>query len=182
MHIAQIMLVEADNHDSAIQITSEKLLEDGITPQWSDWHGSLDSGLAGRWTGAVFGTSHPDEVMRYADDSELAEKVLKDFLGQRKEEMTYAVKQLGENFNLLSAVENYDPLVVPDTQEKSYWDNQMMFWHAKSIVSTLSDEWTHSSGVFDIEECTAKLTYFRERLNDPERKDKQFLVVVDFHF
>jgi hypothetical protein len=33
-----------------------------------------------------------------------------------------------------------------------------------------------------MEEYTAELRYFREKLADPEKRGNQYLVVVDFHF
>jgi hypothetical protein len=47
-------------------------------------------------------------------------------------------------------------------------------------MQTLQDDWTSDSGVFDLQEGTASLTYFKERLT--ARPEKQFLVPVDFHF
>lgn len=182
MHVAQIMLTEADDHDEAISIVSSQLTEEHISPRWSDWHGGFDNCLAGRWAGQVFGSAHPDEVMRYVDEPELAEKVIAEWLGARKEDLAFNLNQLKEgSFDLKTFAENFE-VESPKTEENDFWGNQMRLWYAKSILDTLSYEWTSSSGVYDLVEQTARLNYFRERLEDPKRKEKQHLVVVDFHF
>jgi hypothetical protein len=183
MHVAQILLIEAESHEKAVSRVENKLTIDGLSPDWSDWHGegAFGSGLAGRWAGDVFGEKHPQGSMRYEDDPELAEKVIKDFLSARSIEVKHCLEGLGNSFDLNTYVFNYNPEVEPEMNHE-YFEGRMKLWQAKSILQILSGEWNSSSGVYDMEEYTAELRYFREKLADPEKRGNQYLVVVDFHF
>lgn len=180
MHTGQIMLVQAENHDEAIDTVTSKL-EDYDRPEWSDWHGGFDGKISGRWS-EVFGSSHPDESMRYADDPELAERIIKEFLGARKSGLDFALSQFPESFNLLTIAKNYDPLVGFDTEDPEQWKEFMTMHYAKSAIQILANEWTCDTGVYDLEESTGNLSYFRKRLEDPAKKEQAHLVIVDFHF
>jgi hypothetical protein len=116
------------------------------------------------------------DVLGYTDNPTLAEDIIKNFSDYRLAEIKRYKEQLDEEgFSLDKVIAEYD---INDN--KANFANGMKLWRMQKIMQTLQDDWTSDSGVFDLQEGTASLTYFKERLT--ARPEKQFLVPVDFHF
>jgi hypothetical protein len=100
----------------------------------------------------------------------LAEKVIDDYLAQRKKDMDDCRKEMVD----LSTAP-YDPLI-------SEWKdpNHMGIYYAKKLAQLLSNEWTPDTGIYDLDSWTASLAYFIERVK--KAPEKQWLIPVDFHF
>ena len=165
MHTLQIMLIEADSAEDAIEEVKSRtgLYGDdaGRGPGWSDWHV-----VGGRWEGYFEGSN----ALNYANNLTLAEDTIKEALRRRKEEME-RLREESDFEALATAVDNYDPdnLVL-----------DMEVWSAKKLAEMVLGYWTPDSAVFDLNDYTAGLKYFRDRLEN--NSEKQYLVAVDFHF
>lgn len=165
MHTLQIMLIEADSAEEALEeVKSRTGLygdDSGSGPDWSDWHE-----IGGRWGGYFEG----ENVISYAENVALAEETLKQTLEWRAEEMERLRKD-SDLEALLSSVDSYDP-------ENPVMDFKV--YCAKSLAEMALDYWTSRSKVFDLHDYTASIKYFRKRLE--ENPEKQYLVAVDFHY
>lgn len=169
MHTVQIILVEiedkeTDDPQDFAESFLNNVLESGGA--WFDFfgEGAFGNGLAGRWSGDVI----EGDVLCYADNPELAEKVISEFIEQRQREVAYAQSVVdGTALDSLS----YD------------FDNQMKHervgYALYKMGKILTNDWCAETGVFDSKYWSANLDSFRERVqNNPEN---QYLVVVDFH-
>lgn len=152
----------------------------GGDPRWSDWNeasgGSSKSTYAGRWAGEnIFGEKADNDTLRYSDDPETADNAISMYLKHRYTDIDRYREQLyadGKQDILFSY--NYD-------HEKD-WSapDEMPLYYAKKLAELLSGEWTSDSAVYDLSTWDTNLSDFRKRVDtDPER---QFLVLVDFHF
>ena len=56
----------------------------------------------------------------------------------------------------------------------------MPLYYAKKLTELLSGEWTSDSAIYDLETWDTNLADFRKRVDS--NPEKQFLVLVDFHF
>lgn len=170
MHVAQLILVEADTLDDAMSDIQVKL-EDN--PSWSDHHsayyGAGDT-FAGGWEGEWFGESNTRDAICYADDPALAENVLFERISSRKIE----IDQLRER--VLKS--GYDPLKVEYDPEVPGWN--MDAFALQRLVSLLENDWNSDSAFYDLHDWSASLSGFRSRV--AVAPEKQFLVAVDFHF
>lgn len=114
------------------------------------------------------------DTLRYSDDPETAEKVLLHFLKLRFNEIEGFRENLhkeGKSDILFSY--NYDA-------ENSDYLYPYPLYIASRLCSLLADEWTPDSAIYDLEDWTGNLSEFRKRVEtNPE---KQFLVLVDFHY
>jgi hypothetical protein len=174
------MLVEAETETEALERVARHLNDDHSKPDWSDWHmadeSAIDEGFAGRWQGAYFG--EPEEgkvsrdVLRYIDNSALAEEVIEQFKEARLNNFRRAKEEV-EKIELTLLDLEPDTGVAP----VSNWSEGFALI---SFAKTISGYWTPDSGFFDVTSDSASLRYFRERL--AKDIDKQWLVVVDFHF
>jgi len=168
MHTAQIIIVEIEDGDDntpqqMVEYFLDGALEAGGT--WFDWFGGISEGLAGRWAGEVV----EGDILRYSDNPELAEKIIADFLGRRQSEIEYCQKVIdGMSVESIS----YDV----DKQDKYDREGYALY----KMGQILSNFWCSDSGVYDSVVWGTDLKFFRERLQ--ENADKQYLVVVDFHF
>lgn len=171
-HVAHIILVEAETAEEAQDKVSSRFNEDHSV-DWSDWHnasyGSSGS-YAGRWKGAFFGEDNELDVLCYADNATLAEEVIIQQIGYRKDRLAeYRAQILKEGYDVMTA--EYDP----------YGDAfDMKPWYVRKVAQILNDDWSPDSYVFDLETYTTSLSDFAKRVID--NPEKQFLIVVDFHF
>jgi hypothetical protein len=168
MHTAQIILVEIEDEDTdSPQAFAESFLDGAMESggTWFDWYGGLSEGLAGRWSSEVFS----GDVLKYSDDPDLAEKKIAEFLEMRQKAVEYGQSVIkGVGVESIS----YDM----DNHEKYDAEGYALY----KMGQVLSNFWCSDSGVYDAVTWGADLKYFRERLQ--ENPDKQYLVVVDFHF
>jgi len=58
MHTVQLLFVEANTHQEAVEIVDSKIND--WEGHWSDWHA-----IGGRWSG-IFGENHPDVINYYS--------------------------------------------------------------------------------------------------------------------
>lgn len=170
MHTCQIMLVEADSGEDALDcVKSEITYSETPYPSWSDWHE-----VGGRWEGLFAGWEDTRNALCYAENPTLAEDIINDFVAVRKKELERALEEMShEDFNVEEMVAKYDP--------NNYdFGFSMKAWTLAKVGKLLSNSWCPDTGVFDLKESSCNLQYFRERLEkDPTR---QYLVPIDFHF
>jgi hypothetical protein len=168
MHTAQIILVEIEDEETdSPQEFAESFLQNASENggEWFDWYGGLGEGLAGRWAGEIF----EGDVLRYSDNPELAEKVIDEALASRKQEVESSRAVLAD-FATESAL--YDP----ENQGKYDREGYALY----KMGQVLSNFWCSDSGIYDSVTWDANLKNFRERVQ--KNPEKQYLVVVDFHF
>ena len=167
MHVAHLLLVEAESHEQArSDVESSLIYSEHQYPSWSDW-----KDIGGRWSN-YFGTGK--DVFRYTENSKLAEEKIQECLQSRKNEMLRLYDEV-KNLDLAPKVENYDPEVRSPFDEDS-----MKVYRLKKLLDIIGDSWNPDSYVYDLEQHTTQLQYFRERL--AIAPEMQYLVVVDFHF
>lgn len=163
-HTGQILLVVADTEEEALDaVRSAITYNDVPNPDWSDWHE-----IGGRWDGQLEGKN----VMQYHGNEAKAEEFIAGRLAERRQEMEYLLEK-SKDITLEDAHDQYDPEV------ENFKYSMNVYYHEK-LAKVLQDDWTTDSYVYDLEVYTANLKYFRERLE--KEPEKQFLVVVDFHF
>lgn len=168
MHVGQILLVEAESHDEALdKVRSAVQYAETPTPDWSDWNE-----VGGRWSD-FFGKGK--NALRYTENTALAEEKLAEWIEARTAEIKRYHAELTE-FNLAGVIATYDPEAEP----KWAGQDSMNLWRLIKVAKLLSDDWTPDSAVFDLENYTANLKSFRERL--AVAPEMQYLVMVDFHY
>ena len=162
MHCVQLLFIEADNHQDAIDAVSSRLEE----ADWSDW-----SEVGGRWSG-IFGEGEPNAIL-YSNDPEKWNEMIKTFSDYRVAHMKEGLDEINKSGkDLGELIDSYDPLT-------NNFDLGMKGYYLRKIGSLLADYWTSDSAVYDLEAGTSNLTYLAERIEkDPK---KQFMVAVDFH-
>ena len=168
------MLVEADSAAEALDyVTTTITHSDTPYHAWSDWHGGIGDGLAGRWSGLFDGWEENQDVLCYSENPKLAEEIIEKWIGYRTEEMRLLVGATA-GLDLSEVVDNYKP------EENEYNDTKYKLWQLSRLSKLLTNDWNSDTGVYDLHDHTASLEYFRERLT--KEPTKQYLVPVDFHF
>jgi hypothetical protein len=164
MHVGQIMLVEAENAEEAIDKVNSAIIETEYpTPDWSDW-----KQIGGRWQG----TLGAENALPYSDPQ--AQKVLEEWLAHRAGSIAEYAEAAGK-VDLDARVKNYDPFAP-----NNYAEDAMNLWRMKKLIQMLDSDWTSDTGIYDLEVWSASLNYFKGRCElAPEM---QYLVMVDFHF
>lgn len=168
MHTAQIILVEIEDEDTdSPQAFAEYFLDGAMEAggTWFDWYGGLTETLAGRWADGVI----EGDVLRYSDNPELAEEVIAKFLERRQNEIEYAQSVI-EGCSVESLSYDFD------NHDKYDREGYALYKMGKILCNL----WCPDSGVYDSVTYSANLKYFRERVQ--KNPEKQYLVVVDFHF
>jgi hypothetical protein len=181
MHVCQILLVEASTDREAFSNVASLLSDSPDVAAWSDWHNADFSNVdalnfSNRWTGQVFGDldekgkfkdpENNKNFLKYSDDPAMAEQVITDYLEQRMR----AIENYKEKAIDLSSYK-YDPYA------KGY---NMDLWETKKLAQLLDDTWTPDTGIYDLENWTANLRNFTERV--AKNPEIQYLIPVDFHF
>ena len=167
MHTVQIILVEIEDEETdSPEEFAESFLQNASESgdNWFDFYGSLDTGLAGRWSGDIL----EGDVLRYSDNPELAEKVIEEALARRRQEIESSRTVLTE-----FATES----VIYDTEDQGKYDREGYALYKMGQI--LSNFWCFDSGIYDSVTWDANLTSFRERVQ--KNPENQYLVVVDFH-
>jgi hypothetical protein len=171
------MLVEAEDAEDAIGIVRGAITHaETPYPAWSDWHGGIADGLAGRWSGLFQGWEENQDVLCYTENKVLADDIIKEFLSYRIAEtknLWEGVKKESE-FDLEKIISEYDPY------KQKFDNNAMNTWRLQRIAKILNNDWCSDTGVYDLHDHTANLEYFKDRLD--KKPEKQYLVPVDFHF
>jgi hypothetical protein len=183
------MLVEAETPQDAFEYV-ESQLSDG-NPQWSDWHNASNASsmnFAGRWEHDLFitdeqkkrieaGTLKREDIpnlLCYADDQELADRVISQFLGWRKQALRENVPVGIPDLNTI--IDDYDHARRSISLGGSL---SMELWKLGRLVELLMDGWSSETAIYDLQHYTASLYYFYERC--AKAPHKQFLIPVDFH-
>ena len=164
------MLVEAENAEEALdKVKSAITYSETPYPAWSDWHE-----IGGRWSGLFEGWEETRDVLCYAENPILAEDIIEKFTGYRTSTMKQYLSEINDaKFDLEKAVSEYE--ITGD----SFGDKSKTYWRIRKLGELLADNWTYDTAIYDLDQHTANLRYFRERVKvEPQ---KQFLVPVDFH-
>lgn len=163
-HTGHILLVEADTEKDAVnEVLSQIIWSDTPNPTWSDWHE-----IGGRWEGELDGKN----VMQYQGNEAKAEKLIAERMSARREVIERLVEE-SKAITLEDAYTEYDP-------ETGDSKNSLNIYRHEKLAKLLQDDWTTDSYTYDLGAYTANLKYFRERLE--KNPEKQFLVMVDFHY
>ena len=177
MHTCQIMLVEAEDTEDAMGIVRSAITyAENPYPAWSDWHGGIGEGLAGRWSGLFNGWEENRDVLCYTENKVLADDIIKEFLSYRIAETKILWEGINKDsgFDVEKVISEYDPY------SQRFDDNAMKLWRLQRVAKILNNDWCSDTGVYDLHEHTANLEYFKNRLD--KNPEKQYLVPVDFHF
>jgi hypothetical protein len=185
LHTLHYIAVEADNKQQAFDKVVVSLLpnEDGYRlADWSDWH--VVGG--GRWstnaeTSKDFMDGYRDDstdVISYAENKEKFQEA-QTYVGKFKSEaMNRAIKEFKPD-KFISDMVDY---ASEGGRSEYNGDTMMSAYTMKEAATMLMGGWTPDSGLYDLEEHIAELTYLKERLDKPEEAVRQYLVPVDFHF
>lgn len=177
MHTCQIMLVEAENAEEALHYVRNTITHaETPYPNWSDWHGGLGEGLAGRWSGLFQGWEDTRDVLCYTENKVLADDIIEQFVSYRTNEIKNLWNEINKEngFNIERLMVEYNPY------EQRFDEGGMNMWRLQRITKILNNDWCSDTGVYDLQEHTANLQYFKDRID--KSPEKQYLVPVDFHF
>jgi hypothetical protein len=176
-HTLQYLLVEEETPEDA-RGKVVALLEN--SPQWSDWHNASGSGsFAGRWENGAFKFEEDDpepvgvefDTLCYSDNPALAEKIVERAIEWRQKEIAYYKdKILTNDYEITEAV--HDPFAKDSAGLSNYY--------YKKLAKVLDNDWTTDSGIYDLDDWTASLDRWKERITS--KPEKQFIVAVDFHY
>jgi len=168
------MLIEADTSEEAIDYAKSTITHaETPYPAWSDWHGGLGEGLAGRWSGLFNGWEETRDVLQYTENPILAEDIIKDWLKGRTDEISRCWEQV-------KATDIEKMITAYNSEVSDYGEIGMNAWTLTRLGKLLSNYWSSDTGVYDLTAHTASLQYFRERL--AKEPNRQYLVPIDFHF
>ena len=124
----------------------------------------------------MLGSNSIHDTLRYSDDPEKAEQFITNCLKNRNYEIEMCREFLHkEKSETILMDYQYDPEGVLGISSSG-----MPLHYASKLISILQNEWTYDSAIFDLYEWTADLSSFRKRID--EQPDKQFIVLVDFHY
>lgn len=175
MHTLHWWAVEAEDKEEAMGIVANRLInEDGSNfVEWSDWH--VVGG--GRWSNSQYENSY-DMVVSYADEQELFKERLQLCKDNRIGEMNDYLKKIDTDKFISDMVDYISNSGIPDDKQRF----DMNSWYVRQAGNLLSDHYTSNSYFYDYVEYTAHMGYIQERLDNPEKSMRQYLVPVDFHF
>ena len=187
MHTLHYIAVEADSKQEAFDKVVVSLLpnEDGYRlADWSDWH--VVGG--GRWSTNANKESEnnlmggynddPTDVLGFSEDKEKFQEALISIVKWKSNVMNRAIKE----FNPDKFISDMVDYASEGGRSEYNGDTIMNAYTIKETAQMLMGGWIPDSGLYDLEENIAELTYLRERLDKPEQAMKQYLVPVDFHF
>ena len=120
---------------------------------WSDWYE-----IGGRWEGIFEG----EHVVQYSEKPELFETQLKQFIESVEGEKERHLDEL-------------DALSIKEIANDSH-----LSWKAEKVLKLGMNKYFADQQVFDTETYSASLDAFRKRCE--ENPERQFAVVIDYHF
>lgn len=171
MHTLHYWAVEADNKEEAFDKVKTWLTEK--SPEWSHWH----TVGGGRMLGAKNEDS-PSTVISYYENPEKFKEIFEDCKQKRRDEMNHIMLSFKPDLFISDMVDYISSdLSVPDNNRFS--NNTYL---AKCGAGMLDESYSHYSYMYDLKEYTAYLGFIKERLDNPEITELQFLVPIDFHF
>ena len=162
MHCVQLLFIEAETHQDAIDEVASRLEE----ADWSDW-----SEVGGRWSG-LFGEGEPNAIL-YSNDPEKWNEMITTFSEYRVAHLKEALATIDKTGKSLGElIGEYSPMA-------NNFDLGMKGYYIRRIGTLLADYWTSDSAMYDLEAGTSNLEYLQERIEKEPKK--QFMVAVDFH-
>ena len=186
MHTLHYIAVEADSKQQAFdKVVVSLSKEDGYTPaDWSDWH--VVGG--GRWSTNANKESEnnlmggynddPTDVLGFSEDKEKFQETINGIAKWKAEAVNRAIKTIDTD-RFISDLVDY---ASEGGRSEYNGDTIMSAYTMKEVATMLMGGWTPDSGLYDLEENIAEVTYLKERLDNTEQASLQYLVPVDFHF
>lgn len=175
MHTLHWWAVEAEDKEEAFGIVKDRLItDDGHNwVEWSDWH--VVGG--GRWSDSQYEDSSA-MVISYIENPELFNKTIEDCKKGRILRMNQYLEKINTDKFISDIVDYISESAVP-TNETRFDLNS---YYVESAGELLRDNYTPDSYLYDMVEYTAHLGYIQERLDNPAKSMRQFIVPIDFHF
>ena len=185
MHTLHYIAVEADSKQQAFDKVVVSLLpnEDGYRlADWSDWHvvgGGRWSSNANKENNLMAGyNDDPTDVLGFSEDKEKFQEALNGVGKWKAQAMNRAIKEFNPD-KFISYMVDY----ASEGGRLEYnGDTIMSAYVIQEAATMLMGGWTPDSGLYDLEENIAEVTYLKERLDNTEQASLQYLVPVDFHF
>lgn len=174
MHVLHYFAVQAEDNKEAFDLVQSRLsYEDGEKfVEWSDWH--VVGG--GRWSQSQYEDTS-DTVISYATDPEGFNKAIEGIQKSRIDEMNRYLEQIDTDKLKSDIVDYISNSGIPNDERFD-----LNSYYFRKIGSMLMDYYIPESYFYDLAEYTAHLGYLKERLDNPETAQLQFLVPVDFHY
>ena len=185
MHTLHYIAVEADSKQEAFDkvVVSLEKNEDGYRlADWSDWHvvgGGRWSSNANKENNLMAGyNDDPTDVLGFSEDKEKFQEALNGVGKWKAQAMNRAIKEFNPD-KFISYMVDY----ASEGGRLEYnGDTIMSAYVIQEAATMLMGGWTPDSGLYDLEENIAEVTYLKERLDNTEQASLQYLVPVDFHF
>ena len=185
MHTLHYIAVEADSKQQAFDkvVVSLSPNEDGHRlADWSDWHvvgGGRWSSNANKENNLMAGyNDDPTDVVGFSEDKEKFQEALVSVGKFKSQAMNRAIKDLKPD-KFISDMVDY---ASEGGRSEYNGETMMSAYIMKEAATMLMGGWTPDSGLYDLQEHIAEVTYLKERLDKPEQSALQYLVPVDFHF
>lgn len=174
MHTGHIVLVEADSAEEAKSIVEGNLMpEEGSS--WADWSDWCE--LGGRWADEFEG-EEDHAVLCYDENPLLAEAKISKFLEFRMNFIAESIAEIEEKgFDIVTALKMYNP---EGNGTPAIFPDWLSLWKVRSALEVVDGVWTPKSFVYDMSYGSTSLEEFRKRCDSAP--EKQFLVMVDFHY
>jgi hypothetical protein len=178
LHTLHHIAVEADSSEEAFDIVQTELESEGNFADWSDWH--VVGG--GRWSESQYADS-PDEIISYEETPDKFMEALARSLKNRQEEMNHCLGSMDTD-KFISDIVDF----ISEGGDQNHSPYSMNNYYIRKASEMLSEYYTSDSYFFDLGEpsidgvYSTQSKYLRERLADPDKAKRQFLVPVDFHF
>lgn len=168
MHSLQLVLVEANSNQDAIEVAEFEINNgkaDGAIA-WSDWWQIA-------YDAAPRTLNQTEPVIHYVTDPLKFEESLSTWVNFRLEHIDLHYSRVQQELDLDNAVKQYSTFSRPT------YNGTMGLFSLNALSEILLDHWTPDTAVYDLVEYTANLSFFRERLS--ENPSEQYAVLVDFH-
>lgn len=187
MHTLHYIAVQAQDKQEAFDKVVVSLLpnEDGHRlADWSDWHvvgGGRWSSNANKENNLMAGyNDDPTDVVGFSEDKKRFEEILTDISRYKAGAINRAIKEINTD-KFISDLVDY---ASEGGRPGNHFDgNKLMnLYTIKEAAEMLMGGWIPDSGVYDLQEHIAEVTYLKERLDKPDLAPLQYLVPVDFHF
>lgn len=177
MHTIHYIAVEAESKNDAFNEVYSLLepSDEGYrVADWSDWH--VVGG--GRWSENPNNQyKDSDEgVISHAEEPEKFNETLNKITEWRTQNMKSYMERMDIN-KFFSDISEF-----ADGRDMSDDRFDMNRYYVKLASEMLGNNYNPDSHFFDGKEYTATMVYLKERLEDPEKTSKQYLVPVDFHY
>ena len=183
MHTLHYIAVQAQDKQEAFDkvVVALSPNEDGHRlADWSDWHvvgGGRFSEKAHQNIMDGY-TDDPTDIMGFAEDKDKFQEALTNVGKWKAQAMNRAIKEFKTD-KFISDMVDY---ASEGGRSEYNGDTIMNAYTVKEAAEMLMGGWIPDSGLYDLEENVAEVTYLKERLDKPEQSALQYLVPVDFHF